>query len=495
MMALNMRKAPNSMNLSLWEEIGDNLIILQPFMDSLIVRGDGCYLVDVEGRRILDLAAGQFCSIRGHNRKEFVDRLKRQLDNLTHLGDQYMSPGVLKAASRLAAIAPGELNKVVFLSTGSEANECAMRMAKAVTGRTGMLAFARGYYGISLATRNLSTISDHPGKVDLQPAPINQHKLLTPICDRCPIGLTYPSCGVACLNVSLETIAQHLENIAAVIVEPVLSAGGMIFPPKEYLQKLYTVSRNIGALFIVDEAQTGFGRCGQWFDIQNYELEPDILVVSKTAGNGYPAAAVVVSEAVGKKLEELSFTHLSSHQNDPLAAAAVDAVIDIVEKEQLVEHSRKMGIYFMDQLRALKNKYSIIADVRGRGLMIGVELSEGLLHPERHDIAFDATLLCERKGLHITFSYFEPVIRIIPPLIISEKEIDEAVAILAEVFEALQNGSEECSLLIPRNRRSGPFIKRMIGRRSPVLWLRKMWETAPNQWVRKLKTKLHEAWR
>src|SRR5689334_19310581 len=319
-------------NLAIWRDDASHLLLLQPFMDSVIVGGDGCYLIDAEGRRILDLAAGQFCSILGHSHAGFIARLQQQTEKIVHLGDQYISPGILAAVSKLASKAPGKLSKAVLLSTGSEANECALRMAKAVTGRTGTLAFSRGYYGISLATRNLSSISDHPGKSDFQPAPANQDKLITPVCNRCPIQKQYPSCEIACLDVSLELVSQHLENIAAVIVEPVLSAGGMIFPPKEYLQKLHAAAKRAGILFIVDEAQTGIGRCGQWFDIQNYEIEPDIMVVSKTAGNGYPAAAVIVSDALARSLESRSFTHLSSHQNDPLAAAAVLAVIDIVEK-------------------------------------------------------------------------------------------------------------------------------------------------------------------
>ncbi len=140
-------------------------------------------------------------------------------------------------------------------------------------------------------------------------------------------------------------IAQHTGNVAAVIVEPILSAGGMIIPPEGYLQKLYQTAHKMGALFIVDEAQTGFGRCGRWFDIQNYGIQPDILVVSKTAGSGYPAAAVIVSDAVAHKLEDQTFFHLSSHQNDPLAAAVVHAVIDIVEEENLIMRSHEMGVY------------------------------------------------------------------------------------------------------------------------------------------------------
>jgi len=129
-------------------------------------------------------------------------------------------------------------------------------------------------------------------------------------------------------------LGPRLDNLAAVIVEPVMSAGGMIFPPKGYLQRLFEMTRSLGALFIVDEAQTGFGRCGHWFDIEHSEIEPDILVVSKTAGNGYPVAAVVTSDSVAARVEARGFSHLSSHQNDPLAAAAVHAVIDIVDRRQ-----------------------------------------------------------------------------------------------------------------------------------------------------------------
>jgi 2,2-dialkylglycine decarboxylase (pyruvate) len=480
-----MKKLGTTSSLDLWDEHGRNLLVLQPFMDSVIVKGDGCYLIDADGNRILDLAAGQFCSILGHSHPRFIERLQQQAREIVHLGDQFVSPGVLKAASRLVGVAPGKLDKAVFLSTGSEANECAMRMAKKITGRTGMLAFSRGYYGISLATRNLSSISDHPGKFDFQPAPANQHKLLTPTCRRCPVRLSHPACGTACLDVSLETISHQLDNVAAVIVEPILSAGGMIFPPKDYMQRLFSMTRACGALFIVDEAQTGFGRCGTWFDIENYEIEPDILVVSKTGGNGYPFAAVVVSATVGRALENQFFTHLSSHQNDPLAAASVQAVIDVVEEEGLVAHSRAMGEYFLSSLERLRREHPIIVDVRGRGLMIGIELSAEAPDPET--LAFRLAMLCEQRALHLTFSYYEPVIRIIPPLVISRAEVDSAIYIMDEALKALASGSTRLADLLPRNSRSGPVVKQGLGR-SLRKKLGRMWSTSPQQWVDKIKS-------
>jgi len=477
-------------NLDLWQEHGGNLLVVQPFMDSVIVRGEGCYLIDADERRILDLAAGQFCSILGHNNRTFIETLQRQLESGIHLGDQYVSPNVLRAAARLASVTPGALSKVLFLSTGSEANECAMRIAKTVTGRTGMLAYSRGYYGISLATRTLSSISEHSGKVDFEPAPVNQHKLITPSCRRCPIGLEHPSCRLACLGVSLDMVGDQLKNVAAIIVETVVSAGGMIFPPKDFLQALYAEAHRMGAIFIVDEAQTGFGRCGRWFDIEHYDIVPDILVVSKTAGNGYPAAAVVVSDGIANALENSGFTHLSSHQNDPLAAAAVHAVIDLVEQEGLVQHSADVGAYFVEQLRGLQGRHPVIADVRGRGLMIGMELSDEYVR-QCPDLAFQLTMLCEQRGVHVTFTYYEPVIRFIPPLIISKDEIDMAVGILDEVLGVLEKGKANPRDLSPRNLRSGPFVRRMTSTGfHPIRMARKMWNTSPQQWAARLRASL-----
>ena len=471
-------------NLEHWKTYGDSLLAVQPFMDSVIVRGEGCYLVDADGRRILDLAAGQFCSILGHSHPKFIRRLQEQLSDGLHLGDQYVSPNVLRATARLGEVMPGEHHKAIILSTGSEANECAMRIAKTVTGRSGMLAYTRGYYGISLATRTLSSISDQPGKVDFEPAPINQHKLLTPTCGRCPLGLTHPSCNTACLESSLEMLGHRLGNVAGVIVESVISAGGMIFPPKDYIQSLHARTKAAGALFIVDEAQTGFGRCGSWFDIQHYDVEPDVIVVSKTAGNGYPAAAVVVSQEVAGRLEDSNFMHLSSHQNDPLAAAAILAVIDIVDEEGLVENSRVVGSYFLERLRSLQATHPVISDVRGRGLMIGLELSNDV---DPH-LAFRLAMLCEQRGLHITFTYFEPVIRFIPPLILSKDDVDRATAILDECLPLAAKGSESIAQLAPQNERSGPLVRRMMQPSfDPVRAVRRMWRTSPEQWVEKLR--------
>ncbi|HSV18633.1 MAG TPA: aspartate aminotransferase family protein [Casimicrobiaceae bacterium] len=471
-------------SLALWRaDEAAHLLLVQPFMDSVIVRGEGAYLIDADGRRILDLAAGQFCTILGHGHPVFGERLAEQARRLVHLGDQFVSPEVLAAVARLVELAPPGLSKAILLSTGSEANECAMRIAKTVTERTGMLGFSRGYYGISLATHNLSSVADHPHKHDFQPSIAGQHKLLSPDPRRCRVCNASRACTLGCLDASMDLLGAQVDNIAAVIVEPVLSAGGMIFPPTEYLKALQAAARRHGFLFIVDEAQTGFGRCGRWFDSENHGIEPDIMVVSKTAGNGYPVAAVIVSEAVARRLEARRFMHLSSHQNDPLAAAAVLAVADVVEQEGLVENSRIVGDYFVAALNELKQRRPLVADVRGRGLMIGVELDPG--ESGSGLLAFTAAMLCEQRGLHLTFTYHEPVLRIIPPLVLTRADVDFAVRVLDDVLGILASGDHDLARLIPQNCRSGDFVRAMV-KPSPAAFLRKVWRTSPEQWMRKL---------
>jgi 2,2-dialkylglycine decarboxylase (pyruvate) len=472
----------NVSNDELWKRYGRHVLGVQPFMDSVIERGDGCYLVDADGRRILDMAAGQFCSILGHSHPKFIARLQAQADRVVHLGDQYVSEGVLRAAERLAKLTPVRNGKVIFLSTGSEANECAMRMAKAATGRTGMLGYTRGYYGISLATRNLSAIAEVPGKVDFQPAPAHQHKLLSPSANHCPLGISHDACTGQCLDASFELIGDNQTNIAAVIVEPVLSAGGMIFPPTDYLRALRRHARDIGALFICDEAQTAMGRCGAWFDIQNHGIEPDIVVLSKTAGNGYPAAAVVVSEAVARTLEAQGFSNLSSHQNDPLAAAAVHAVIDIVEEEELVERSRSIGAYLLEHLATLREKHPLVIDVRGRGLMIAMELAPESA-AQSGALALRFALLCEQRGLHVTFTYLEPVIRFLPPLTLSKSDVDFASKVMDDVLTELESGRGDLSQLYPRNEAGNAALRRAEPGLSPARVVRGLWNNPPREWI------------
>jgi 2,2-dialkylglycine decarboxylase (pyruvate) len=469
-------------NIAMWDKYGEYLIPVMPFMDNIVARSEGSFLVDLEGNRILDLASGQFCTILGHNHSAFIEQLVAELHNNLHTGSQYVTGAVLQAAKKVAEIAPSGLDKVIFLSTGSEANEFAIRVAKTYTNRSGMVGFDRGYYGISLATRSLSAISE--GGIDSSPRTSDTFQFIAPNCARCPLQLTYPECGMSCLDLSIRMLGDRADNVAAIIVETILSAGGMIFPTREYFAKLKAFTHDIGALLIVDEAQTGFGRCGQWFDCQNLGLEPDILVFSKTSGNGYPSAGVLISEKINQRLIDASFYHLSSHQNDSLAACAVSAVIDVIRSEALLEHCREQGDYFLARLRELESRHRHMGGVRGRGLMIAFELMKNKERGEPYlEMLSPFVMGCKAKGVHITYSYYEGAIRIIPGLTLTRQEIDFAVEVFDSVLEELEHGR-----LDPKDYEQQNKLFQRVLRRSPIRRiLNRLWVTSPQYWVQRLR--------
>src|SRR5262252_3023008 len=347
-------------SLELWAKYGEHILMAMPYADNLIASGEGCTLQDIDGNQILDLSAGQFCSILGNNHPKYIEKLLAQTRNVIHTGTQFLSPIVLEAAKKFAEITPGSLSKSIFLSTGTEANECAISLAKTCTGKTGVIGFNRGYYGLSLGVKSLSAIFSPSDRHGSGPAVPESFRFLAPHCFHCPIKRQYPECETVCLDASIDVALPRSRDIAAIIIEPILSAGGMIVPPPGYLKRLKAFAEELGALLIIDEAQTGFGRTGKWFACEHHEVEPDILVVSKSSGSGFPVSGVITTEEVADRVAAKGWTHLASHQSDPLPAAAVAATIDIVKTEKLVGRAAETGSYLLEQLQRLKNKYPII---------------------------------------------------------------------------------------------------------------------------------------
>src|SRR6266851_1359676 len=243
--------ATNLTNMDYWREYGDYVLMSMPYADQVLVEGRGCTLRDADGNELLDLASGMFCCVLGHNHPKFIERIVRQTEQLLHTGTQFLSPAVMEAGYKLAQVAPGRLQKSIFLSTGTEANEFAFRLAKAYTGRTGILGLSRGYYGTSLATKSCSSLFSHQLKDSLPTVPESVRLPITPQCAVCFTDATRPPCGFPCLQ-SVESWIGDWSNIAAVIVEPLLSAGGMLLPPPGYLKLLKEMAQEYGALFIVD---------------------------------------------------------------------------------------------------------------------------------------------------------------------------------------------------------------------------------------------------
>lgn len=473
-------------SLDFWERYGHYVLMVFPTVDNVVDRAEGCWLIDVDGNRLLDLASGQLCATVGLTHPTLSHRLAAQADRIIHTGTQFLTPAVFEAAQKFANVAPPPLRKSVFLSTGAEANEFAFRVAKATTGRTGIVGLSRGYYGMTLATRSITSIFEAGVRPDASPAVGDSAALITPHCAKCPLKATFPQCEFACLDTSLEILGKRLNNVAAFVIEPIISAGGMIIPPPGYLSRLHATARRHGALLIADEAQTGFGRTGKWFGVEHHDVVPDILVVSKSAGGGFPASGVIISEDLAGRIERRAFTHLSSHQSDPLAATAISAVIDIISEGDLVRKAADHGRYFADQLNSLRRKWPIIADVRGQGLMIGLELSGTPDLPLPPEAGFLLIQLCRRRGVHLTSTYFEPTLRIMPPLIISRDEIDFAVSVLDESLRDLVTRNYPRGILLPENPHSRRFIQRLLGKKDLRDVLAKLQSTPPAHWIKKL---------
>ena len=457
-----------------------------PYADGLIEEARGCYLRDVDGNEILDLAAGQFCSILGHNHPKLIAKITEQMQRVLHIGTQFLSPVVLEAAAKFAEVAPSKkLKKSLFLSTGTEANECAISIAKMFTGKTGVIGMSRGYYGLSLTVKSLTTIfTQSSNRGDLPRVP-DTYNVLAPYCFRCPVHRTFPECNLECLEVSIESGLAGGDNIAAIIVEPIISAGGMIVPPPGYLKAIKKFAENRGALLIVDEAQTGFGRTGKWFAIEHHEVEPDILVISKSAGAGFPVSGFITTDEIAERVTSEGFSHLASHQTDPAAAAAVSAMIDVVREEGLVQAAAENGQYFKDRLLELKTRHPLVADVRGQGLMLGMELAYPDGRPS-DDLGLPVTMLCKSKGVHLTFTYFEPVLRFIPPLTITREQIDFAVKALDESLSQVEGGDFSIESYLPVNRYSREYLDKLRGKRSLKRVLSRLYETSPEYWLKKL---------
>jgi len=479
-----MRKIDES--LRLWERYGEFILMATAYQDQVLQEARGCTIVDVDGNSLIDLEAGQICSILGHNHPKLIRRIIEQTQTILHHGTAFLSRPIFEAAARMAKITPGNLKKSIFLSTGAEANECALRIAKTYTEKRGIVGFDRGYSGLSLATMNAGMNSQ-----DTSLSVPGTLKMLTPECLRCPVGSRFPECDFLCLQVSERFLNAHCRGeIAAFIVEPILSAGGVVLPPPGYFQALHQLTRRIGALLISDEAQTGMGRTGRWFGIEHDGVVPDILVFSKGVGGGFPASGVIVTDEIAEAILA-GFSNFSSHQSDPVAAAGVAAVIDIIEEEGLIARAEQSGNRLVQGLRALADNYQLLGNIRGRGLMIGADANAIPARGwTREETGRTFEHLCREAGVHLKSINDGAVFRILPPLTISEEEIDTVLAIFEKVTRRILDGRAGALRIGSGN----PFTKRCEEARAGTLTfggaLRKVWDTSPAVWYKRFRRAL-----
>ena len=410
------------------------------FAPFTVTRASGAWIETNDGRRILDFTSGQICSTIGHNHPRIVSAIQHSLDEVIHLNSWMLSEPVLALAERLTELVPESLDKVLLVNTGGEANEVALRLAKMHTGRFEIVGLTRSWHGLQAGVASLNLAGGHAGYGPLMPGTL---ALPAPYAYRCPIRHCNGTCDCSCLEAGFAMIDQQsVGSLCAVIAEPVLSAGGIIVPPPDYFQRLRTLCTERGMLLVFDEAQTGFGRLGTMFGFELYGIEPDILSVSKTLGGGVPLAATLTSSEIEEDCYSKGFMHVTSHVSDPLPAAVGLAVINVIEEEGLVEQARLRGEYLMARLRELQQHHEQIGDVRGMGLLVGVELVEDRTTKEPADaLGVAAGDECLQRGLSMNIvrstGGMLNCFRMAPPLSITESEIDTAITIIDESLTAV----------------------------------------------------------
>lgn len=400
------------------------------FTPRIFERSEGSFIIDFAGNRILDFTSGQMSAVLGHGHPDVVRTVSDAVASLDHLHSGMLSRPVVDLAVRLSDSLPEPLNRMILLTTGAEANEAAIKMAKLATGRFEIVSFDRSWHGMTAAAA-AATFS--AGRHGYGPAIPGNLTLPTPNSYRSPFRNPDGSHDWRSeLDFGFTIIDQQSSGaLAACIVEPILSSGGIIELPSGYLARLREHCEARGMLLILDEAQTALGRTGTMYAFERDGVAPDLITLSKTLGAGLPVAAVVATDAVADLCQERGFLFYTTHVSDPLAASVALTVLDVIERDGLVDRAVELGKLLGDQLSELQSKYEVVGDIRGRGLLQGIELvSDRATKAPADALGAAVTDACLRRGLHMNIVQLPGmggIFRIAPPLTISEAELNQGL--------------------------------------------------------------------
>lgn len=400
----------------------------------------GNYFTDADGRKILDFTSGQMSAILGHSHREIVEVARRYVGELDHLYSTILSRPVVELAALIAQVSPGKLDRVLLVSTGGESNEAALRMAKLVTGRHEIVAMSRSWHGVTGGAASATYSSSRKGYGPPQPG-----ALVLPAPD------TYRSRFIddrgvydwqAELDFGFELVDRQSSGaLAACIVEPILSSGGVLEPPEGWMAALAAKCRERDMQLIFDEAQTGLGRTGSLFACERDGVVPDYLTLSKTLGAGLPLAAMLTTPAIEDEAAERGFLFYTTHASDPLPAAVGLKVIEVILRDGFTEHAAALGKRLKEGLQALRQRHECIGDVRGRGLLLGLDLvKDRRSRIPDPDLAQQVARNCLELGMMTsTVRGGFGIFRIAPPLTVAEAEIDLGLEIFDRALtKALQ---------------------------------------------------------
>lgn len=410
------------------------------FVPRIIERAKGSYVYDGDGTAILDFTSGQMSAVLGHGHPDVVAAVSEAVASLDHLYSGMLSRPVVELARSLAETLPPSLSRTLLLTTGAESNEAAIKMAKLYTGRYEIVSFDRSWHGM---TTGAASVTFSAGRRGYGPAMPGSLTLPTPNAYRSPFRnsdgshdweseLAY---GFGMVD------AQSSGSLAACLVEPILSSGGIIDLPRGYLRRLKDLCAERGMLLIVDEAQTGIARTGLMYAFERDGVAPDLLTLSKTLGAGLPVAAVVTSEEIEATCHDRGFLFFTTHVSDPLAASVACTVLAVVARDGLVARAAALGGQLRERLTDMKDRYEQAGDVRGRGLLQGLELvSDKTTKTPADALGAQVTAACLDRGLHMNIVQLPGmggIFRIAPPLTITETELHTGLDILDEALKSV----------------------------------------------------------
>ena len=394
-----------------------------------LVRGEGMHVFDDAGRQYLDCFGGVLTVSVGHCHPEVTEAIVRQATTLVHSSTLYATPALSDLAEALAGVLPGALRRVFLTNSGTEADETAILLARVFTGQQEVVVLRYGYAGRSMMA--MAASGQAAWRLLPQPVPGFVHAV-APYCYRCPLKLTYPSCEVACAHDVQEVIQTTTSGrVAGILAEVIIGSGGFIVPPKEYFGIVAESVRRAGGLFIADEVQTGWGRTGTMFGIEHYGVEPDIMTFAKGMANGSPIGCTAATEQVASSLQPLSF---STFGGNPVTSAAALATLRVIQKQKLAENARLLGGHLRAGLEDLQRRHRSIGDVRGLGLMQGLELVGENKSPDARMVGRVLEHTRQRGVLIGKGGLWGNVVRIAPPLVATRSHIDELLSALDGAF-------------------------------------------------------------
>jgi len=412
------------------------------FYPLVVESGRGCIVRDVDGNEYIDFNSGLVCLNVGTNHPKVVAAIKNQCGRFLHYSNtDFFYAEVVNLAEKLAETTPGNFDKKVYFgNSGAESVEAAVKLAKWHTRKQRFISFISAFHGRTIGALSF-TASKPAQKRYFFPLMPGVTHVPYPYCYRCPFKLTYPDCHYWCIDFIDEFVLQKYvppEEVAAILLEPIQGEGGYVVPPPEYFQRLKKLADKYGILLIDDEVQAGMGRTGKWFAIEHWGVEPDILCSAKALASGLPLGATI---AKSKVMDWVGGSHASTFGGNPLSCVAANAVIDVIREERLLENATLQGAYIMKQLEELKQQSEIVGDVRGKGLMIGMEIVES--KETRKPAPKKAAEIMKRswkRGVAV-ITCGSSTIRIAPPLNISKELVDSALEILRDVVKEVERES------------------------------------------------------